>query len=202
MYRYLTIIAGIVLLSACAGPQVSPGINSYTIAISGSTDSGAVEKPLSDKTLKVSMPDSSSAIMSRNILYQEKDYALNAYAYNKWSDTPNRMLGNLLISSIRKSNAFRVVLPIDSRGKSDYILESSLYEFQQHIKSNIRSEAVVRIMFYLINNNNGDVIASRELSAKVAAATVDVKGGVGAMNKSANLIATRLNEWLLSLEIR
>ena len=200
-FYQLIIFAFLVLLGGCVG-QTAPEITSYTITISGSHDVTASKQPVFSKVLKVSIPKSSSAIMSRDILYQGKNYSLNAYAYSRWSDTPNRMLGNLFISSLRKGNVFRVVLPVTSRGKGDYVLESTLYEFQQHINANNTSEVRIRVMFYLINKKNGDVVASKELSASEPARSVDVKGGVSALNKASNIVATRLNEWLLSLDIQ
>ena len=202
-FYQLVILVFPALLSGCAGQvQTAPEITSYTIAISENHNVPAGKRPVFSKVLKVSIPKSSSAIMSRDILYQRKDFSLNAYAFSRWSDTPNRMLGDLFISSLRKSNVFRVVLPVTSRGKGDYVLESTLYEFQQHINANNTSEARIRVMFYLIKKNNGDVIASRELSDNIATRSVDVKGGIDALNKAANSIATKLNEWLLSLEIQ
>jgi len=139
--------------------------------------------------------------MSHDILYQGSDYALNAYAYSRWSDTPNKMLGNQFISSIRQSSAFRSVLPVSSRGKGDYVLESTLYEFLQQINSTTDSEGRIRITFYLINNKNGVVVASKVISATETAHSVDARGGVGALNKASNTVAIKLNKWLLSLEI-
>jgi len=198
---HLTFAVFSALLGGCA-TQTMPEITSYAIVISSANDAPSSKQPVFSKILKVSMPESSSAIMSRDILYQGSDYALNAYAYSRWSDTPNKMLGNLFISSIRKSNIFTTVLPVASRGKGDYILESTLYEFQQQIKTDNNSAARIRILFDLINKRNGDVIASKEISSSELARTVDVKGGVGALNKASYTIATKLNDWLRSLDIQ
>lgn len=199
VYRLLAITL-MAILSGCAA-QTTPEITSYTIALTTHPDVPEGKKPFFNKILKVTLPKSSSAIMSRDILYQGKDYALNAYAYSSWSETPNRMLGNLFISSIRNSNAFRVVLPVDSRGKGDYILESTIYEFHQNINDANSADARIRIMFYLIKIKSGDVVSSKELAASVPTVSVDVKGGVGALNKASNSISARLNEWLLSLDL-
>ncbi|HED16849.1 MAG TPA: hypothetical protein ENI64_08585 [Gammaproteobacteria bacterium] len=190
-----------ILLTGCAG-QTMPEITSYAVAMYGMNDTTANTEPAFSKILKVSIPESSSAIMSRDILYQGEDYALNAYAYSRWSDTPNQMLESLFISSIRKSNVFSSVLPVSSRGRGDYILESTLYEFQQQIKPGNKSEAKIKILFDLINKKNGAVVASKEISASEPAVSVDVKGGVGALNKASITLAGKLNEWLHSLNIQ
>jgi len=200
-YFYFILAAVSFTLTGCA-TQTMPEITSYAIAVSGANNPAPDKQPVFSKILKVSIPDSSSAIMSRDILYQGGDYALNSYAYSRWIDTPNKMLGNLFISSIRQRNIFTTVLPVASRGKGDYILESTLYEFQQKINTANGSEARIRILFDLINKRNGNVIASKELSASEPAPSVNVKGGVSALNKASYSIATSLNEWLLSLDIQ
>jgi len=201
MYFIMILTALSLLLGGCA-TQPAPEITSYAVAISDTDGISSGKQPVFSTILKVSIPESSSAIMSRDILYQGSDYALNAYAYSRWSDTPNKMLGNLFISTIRQSHIFKTVLPVSSRGKGDYILESTLYEFQQKIKTDNSSEARIKIMFDLINKKNGDVIASKVISSSEPARSVDVKGGVGALNKASNIIASKLNEWLLSLNIQ
>jgi len=200
-YFYIIVAAASLTLTGCA-TQTMPEITSYAIAVSGASNDVSDKHPVFSKILKVSIPNSSSAIMSRDILYQGGDYALNAYAYSRWIDTPNKMLGNLFISSIRQRNIFTTVLPVVSRGKGDYILESTLYEFQQRINTTNGSEARIRILFDLINKRNGNVVASKELSASEPAPSVNVKGGVAALNKASYSIAGSLNEWLLSLDIQ
>lgn len=138
--------------------------------------------------------------MSRNILYQDQQYSLNAYAFSKWSDTPNRMLSNLFLTSIGDSGIFKVALPADSRGKSDYILESSLQQFHQQIDSGNISTAKIRIGFYLIETKSGKVIATREFSSSEKTASKDAKGGVQALNEAARLVNKELLAWLASLD--
>ena len=138
--------------------------------------------------------------MSRNILYQDQQYSLNAYAFSKWSDTPNRMLSNLFLTSIGDSAIFKVALPADSRGRSDYILESSLQQFHQQINSDNVSSAKIRIGFYLIETKSGKVVATREFSSADKTSSTDAKGGVQALNEAARSINNELLAWLDSLD--
>ena len=146
------------------------------------------------------MPKSATAIMSRHILYQEKEFEQNPYAHSKWSDTPNKMLASLFISCISKNSVFKSVLPSYSKGKADLLLESTLLEFYHHINSDGSSEGRMRIEFYLIEPKSGEVIATKEFVDKITSKTFDVNGGVRALNDASKSVALSLTQWLSSLD--
>jgi ABC-type uncharacterized transport system auxiliary subunit len=139
--------------------------------------------------------------MSRNILYQGTGYSLNAYAFSKWSDTPNRMLANLFLVQIEDSTLFKAVLPADSRGNSDYVLESSIQQFHQQLNQDGTSKANMRVGFYLIQARTGKVIATREYISAHQAASTDAKGAVSALNQASVGISSELIAWLSSLKL-
>lgn len=173
-----------------------PPTNAYTISIPNSKPARAITI---DKVIRVAVPRSTAAIMSRNILYQDQGYSLNPYAFSKWSDTPNRMLSNLFLTSIGDSMIFRAVLPADSRGKTDYVLESSLQQFHQQIHTDGSSSVKVRIGFYFIEVKSGQVKAAREFIVTEKATTSDAKGGVEALNQAALKLDLQLLEWLAGI---
>ena len=187
-----------IVIGGCSTTKLPP-TNAYDISIASTSGSNA-NTALTDKVIRIAIPRSTAAIMSRNILYQDQQYSLNAYAFSKWSDTPNRMLSNLFLTSIGDSGIFKVALPADSRGKSDYILESSLQQFHQQIDSGNISTAKIRIGFYLIETKSGKVIATREFSSSEKTASKDAKGGVQALNEAARLVNKELLAWLASLD--
>jgi len=154
----------------------------------------------SSKVLKISRPKSIAAIMSRNILYQEKEFVRNPYASSKWRDTPNKMLASLFLSCINKSSVFTSVLPSYSRGKADLLLESTLLDFYHHVNSDGSSEGRVRIRFYLIESKSRKVVATNEFDSKIDSKTLDVNGGVMAINDASKSVALSLTRWLSSLD--
>ena len=188
-----------VMLGGCA-TNTAPVTNLYTINISCEIDQSSEIKAKPSKVIKVLKTKSSAAIMSRHILYQEKDFAQNPYAHSRWSDTPNKMLDNLFLSCVNKSSIFNAVLPSDSKGKADFLLESRLTEFYHHVNSDGRSEGRVRLKFYLIESKNGNVAATNEFFSKVGSTTLDAKGGVRALSEASASIALSLAKWLSSLD--
>lgn len=188
-----------VIVSGCATNTV-PAIDSYTINISCEAETPSEENTKFSKVLKVSKPKSTAAIMSRHILYQEKEFAQNSYAHSKWSDTPNKMLASLFISCINKSTVFKSILPSYSKGKADLLLESTLLDFYHHVYSDGSSEGRVKIEFYLIEPKSGEVVATNEFISKITSKTLDVNGGVRALNDASKSVALSLAQWLSSLD--
>ena len=92
------------------------------------------------------------------------------------------------------------MLPSYSKGKADLLLESTLLDFYHHINSDGSSEGRVRIEFYLIEPKNGKVIATNEFMHKVTSKTLDVNGGVRALNDASKSVALSLTQWLPSLD--
>lgn len=198
--RYLLIlIFTSLILSGCIQNTV-PAIDLYTINIPCGIDKPIVKKAAAGTVLKVSIPKSTSSIMSRNILYQKDEYSQNPYAHSNWNDTPNIMLGRVFLSCINKSSIFQSVLPSYSKGKSDFLLESNLMEFYHHINTDGSSEGRVKVEFYLIDLKSGNVISTNEFFSKVSSKTLDAKGGVKALNYATKSIANSLVRWLKSLE--
>jgi len=188
-----------VIVPGCATKSI-PAIDSYAINISCEAGTNSEKNTSFSKVLKVSRPRSADAIMSRNILYQEKEFVQSPYAYSKWSDTPNKMLASLFLSCINKNSVFKSVLPSYSKGKADLLLESTLLDFYHHVNSDGSSEGRVRIEFYLIEPKSGEVVATNEFDSKTNSKTLDVNGGVGALNDASKSVALSLTQWLSSLD--
>lgn len=198
--QYLLILFFISVLPGGCATITVPAMDSYTINISCATDKPSEKKAKFSKVLKVSIPKSTTAIMSRSILYQEKEFVQNPYAHSKWNDTPNKMLSSLFLSCLNKSSIFNAILPSYSKGKSDFLLESTLSEFYHHVNSDGSSEGRVRIEFYLIEPENGRVIATNGFFSRISSKTLDAKGGVRALNDASQSVALRLSQWLSSLD--
>jgi cholesterol transport system auxiliary component len=186
-------------LAGCA-KTIQPAFDIYAINTTCETNNPSQKKANSSKSLKILTPKSISAIASRNILYQENEHTQYPYAYSRWNDAPTKMLGILFLSCISKHDIFRAVLPSQSKGKSDFLLESMIFEFYHNINLDGSSEGRVRIEFYLIETKDGRVIATNEFFSKVSSKTHDAKEGAIALNEASKSIVLDLTQWLSSLE--
>ena len=199
MQNILVLVLLSLMVSSCTTTKL-PAVTAYTINIPA-INKATGQAPQTQKVLRVAIPRSSAAIMSRNILYQGAGYSLNAYAFSKWSDTPNRMLANLFLARIEDSALFKAVLPADSRGNSHYVLESSIQQFHQQINADGISRANMRIGFYLIEARTGKVFATREFISAPEAISTNAKGAVSALNQASVAISSNLITWLTSLKL-
>lgn len=192
------LLASVMIASGCATKTV-PAADLYMLQPSCQTVTPVPAEPLTSKVLKVSMPKSTAAIMSRDLLYQQNDFMLLPYAYSRWSDTPNNMLTYLFVACANNSATFKTVLPPHTSARSDVLLESTIHEFHHHINSDGTSEGRVKIEFYLLDLNSSQVIANRTFYEQAEAKTKNAQGGVEALNAASNAIALDLFQWLSSV---
>ena len=186
------------IFTGCATITV-PASDTYAINSICEPGKELDKKTSMTRIVKVEYPKSTAAINSRHILYQEKEFAKNAYAHSNWSDTPNKMLGALILSCVDNNNIFKAALPSGSKGRADYLLEATILEFYHHVNNSESSESRVRISFYLIESNSRNVIATKEFNSKVSAITHNAKGGVKALNDASKSIVLKLTRWLTSI---
>ena len=156
-------------------------------------------KAFFNKILKIEKPTSTRDIESRRILYAKKSFERDAYAYGKWSDTPNVMLQKNFIYALGESKLFKTVLLKRSFAKADYILESNLDEFYHAFVTSEASVGVITLEAHLIDSQRKKVIASKRFSLVKDAPSQDIKGGVEALNNASNALTSELIVWLKSV---
>ncbi len=196
LYTLLLFIS-VTIVSGCASKAVPPD-DLYMLQPSCEAFTPLPSEPLPSKVLKISKPKSTSAIMSRNLLYRQNELMLLPYAYSSWSDTPNNMLSFAFVTCIGKSATFRSVLPSHSSARADLLLESNLLEFYHHINSDDTSEGRVSIEFYLVDLDSSQVVATRTFQQRFDARTQNARGGVEALNSATTKLAQDLTRWLSS----
>jgi cholesterol transport system auxiliary component len=185
-----------ILLSSCAVKKNAPSIDTYTIKNQTFSTLEIKTQNFPDKILKIAKPISTKNIQSNRILYSKNKYDRDAYAYGRWSDTPNIMLQNNFIYSIGQNHIFKAVLLNSSNAKTDYILESYLYDFYHDFLIPNRSKAVIRLGVHLIEKESKKVVASKLFSLSKQAKSENIQGGVEALNSVTNELTQELINWL------
>jgi cholesterol transport system auxiliary component len=149
-----------------------------------------------DKVLKIALPQSTKEIKTNKILYTKTANQREAYAYSRWSDTPNHMIEQFLVTLLNQNKLFKAVLPASSIANSDFILESNIEDFYQIFDNEKQSFAVVKISFFLIDQKDKKVIAKHSIKNRVPASSLDAKGGVEAFNNAVGQVGKKLTKWL------
>ncbi len=189
--KILLIFLIIVLLAGC-NTKTLPPIKKYTI--DDKIDIAiATDKIPECKNIKISFPQSSNEIFSKNIIYQ-KGLQKNSYYFSKWYETPNEMLYKLVLFSLQKKEICKMILPEDISISTQYDLNSNILDFSQKF-INKQSYGEVKILFY-VKNSKGDLIAQKLFDEIVKCKSKDAKGGVGALNKASKKITLSLIGWL------
>ncbi len=184
----------ILIFSGC-GSKNGKAIDIYTLKYNefSSKQTSFVQ---TDKIIKIATPKSTKEIKKNKILYAKMPYQREAYAYSRWSDTPNHLIEQFLVSLLNENGLFKAAVPATSKAKSQWILESTIENFYQYFDEKNRSFGVVKIRFFLINQKDKKLIVKHYFKAKVPTSSLDAKGGVKALNEALEQIGIQLSNWL------
>jgi len=192
MAKCVLVLGMALLLSACVR-EILPPVTEYTLAPALRIPaSPAQHLPMS---IKLSAVVASQVFSTTDLYYGEDDFSRNRYAYSRWEDTPVNMLQLALQDGLERSGLFQAVLPFSSMAEADVLLETTLFDFSQHLQPDGGSVAVVRMRFYLVQEQGG-LLASKEFESRVVARTTDAKGAVAAINTAVANIVQDLILWL------
>jgi ABC-type uncharacterized transport system auxiliary subunit len=194
------VLAGLVVLTLITGCtfQSLPPVEIYTLEpVWGESNSAQGEKKGS-ALIQIAPVRGSAAFATTEILYTDTKYTQHSYAYSRWRDTPVRAMQTVLEVALENSGLFRAVLPPSSASGADFLLESTLLECG-HILTDPEgspSVGVIRMRFHLLDNKSRRVVASKEFTSRIPAATLDARGGTAAINQAVLKVAGDLIVWL------
>jgi cholesterol transport system auxiliary component len=189
-------IVVLLLLSGCA--TVHPAIAEYRLSshMPTLTDSSN-SRECANKSLKVAEAFSSSSLMALDINYVHGQNKQFPYSQAQWSISPNHAITAKLLELIRERNLFKSVQVSKSRSKNDLILETNIEDFMQYFSEDLKeSHSNVVITLTLIDASNNSVRATQTFSAKVNSKSLDVEGGVVALNLAFEDVLSQIIHWL------
>ena len=193
--KTVLIIILLFFISGCTTTQ--PTVTEYKLSTLNSNDFKAQADGCKDKSLTVSQAFGLSSLISLKMDYTESQNRVFSYSKAQWQESPVNFITLEILKKSRESNLFKNVNSSKSRGKKDYILESSIEEFMQYYsKENNRLYAKVTINLTLVNTKNGDIIASKVFNSKVDAKKANADGGVEALSIALSNILDKKIEWL------
>ena len=83
------------------------------------------------EVIKVELFAVAQVYNSPAMIYQPGPFKSDAYTYHRWRVNPGNMVTDYLVRDLRNSRLFKAVLPYGSSGKSRYLLEGGVEEFQE-----------------------------------------------------------------------
>jgi cholesterol transport system auxiliary component len=93
---------------------------------------------------------------SNRIIYRDKSFKRQAYAYHKWRANPARMVTYFLGRDLKASGLFKAVIPDDSRIAPEYVVEGTVDDFLE-VDGDRTWEAALAVSIVLVDENQKDV---------------------------------------------
>ena len=145
-------------------------------------------------SIKIAEPTALLSINSKTINYSSEDNRFESYALSRWSDTPSKMLQNMIIEYFSGNGDFKYTASSNMNVRTDYRLLSQIQSFQQLIKG---EESFVRVQIAVYLKDKNSIIAYKIFSYEEKTASADAKGAVEVFGNIANSFVKELNIWVL-----
>lgn len=114
------------LLAGCGKPPTL--VQRYILEYPSPVVSGAAKI---GEVIKVELFSVAQVYNSPAMLYQPHPFKSDAYNYHRWRVNPGNMVTDYLLRDLRNSGLFKAALPYGSSGKSRFLLEGGVEEFQE-----------------------------------------------------------------------
>jgi len=193
-------IVSLTLLSmttACSlGPTETTAPRTYFLdpEISWKNPRGFSDR-LAASVLLITQPKAQAGFDTARMAYLLRPYEINYYAFNQWTDTPARMVQQLLVAQLDKTGLWRAVLQTSAPVPAQYRLDcDTLILEQQFFAKPSRVRLALRAQ--LIEPKKQSVLASRYFELLEPAPSEDAYGGVLAANQAAAKLLAQIADWL------
>jgi ABC-type uncharacterized transport system auxiliary subunit len=180
-----------ILLQGCISvTKELPALTTYNISLEPNIQ---YEKTKLHKQISLSInePKALSSVNSKLISYS-KNYQNENYALSKWSDSPTKMIQNMMVQYLSNSDNFEFVSSSRLNLHSHYNILSELDSFGQIFLDN-RSYATLQIRVFLINSKE---LYSKQFSYTKECEESNAQGSVEALNSIANTFVKDLYLWI------
>jgi len=194
--RLLAVCAATAALGACSllQPKASAPPAFYALDYAPPS-TGPMAVPVNGSTLIISPVRAASGFDSQRIIYTKDAHKLEYFAHSEWIDTPARMLGPILVTSIARTGAFRAVVQTPGSASGELRLDTEIVRLQQEFQTS-PSRVHFTLRAYLVDEKTRRVLAWREFDGQVAATSDDPRAGVDAANRVVQTVLDELAQFL------
>jgi cholesterol transport system auxiliary component len=133
--------------------------------------------------------------------YLRQPHELDYFSFNRWADTPSRMLGPLLAQAVEQTGSFRAIVQTPGVVPSDIRLDTELIRLQQDFGTQ-PSRIQLTLRAQLIDVVGKRVIAVKTFDETENAASDDAYGGVIAANRAVKRVLSQLADFCVNESIR
>lgn len=190
------VLAGVVLLSACAVPERAPAPAQYDFGLPAAEVAAPTTEPRPALAVRV---QAGAALESPAMLYRLA-YAdaqqLRAYSRARWTMAPAELVQQRLREGLGRQYA--VLRPGEVAPR---VLQLDLEEFSQVFEAADRSHGLLqlRVTVWQVSPAGERMLGQRTLQVRQPAATADAGGGVVALRSATDTALDELQRWLAQL---
>jgi ABC-type uncharacterized transport system auxiliary subunit len=122
------------------------------------------------------------------IVYGTGPERMGTYEYQRWTEPPAEMIGEIITRELRASGRYREVTPQRSSGNADYLLRGQLYDFKEvdsgALTARVTAEWELRdtksgTTVWTHYYSHDEPVAGKDVAAMVAALDRNVQQGIG-----------------------
>ena len=194
VWRAGCVVLMLALLGGCSSlllPPPPPADNVYLLEAGQAAPAAGDAAARREVVLAVGMPQARSGYDTAQMVWLRQPHKLEAYARNRWADTPAHMLAPLLAQALEHSGRFQAVVQAPAGVAAGLRLDSELIRLQQDfgVKPS-RIELALRVQ--LVDVATRRVVASAEFAESETAPSDDAYGGVLAANRALERLLGRV----------
>ncbi len=180
------------ILSGCVSvTQELPAFTTYTISLEKS-DLKAKDQNTKEYSIEITEPKALNSVNSKLISYLKQNYQNETYALNKWSDTPTKLLQNMLVQYLNSTDQYKYITSSKLNINTSYKIISELDSFGQ-VFENSTSYAKLDIRVYLVDYKN---VFTKRFEYKEKCDENNAVGSVKALNNISNRFVKDLHNWI------
>jgi len=149
--------------------------------------------------LAVAAPDASESLDTARIALH-RGANLDYFADARWTDAVPMLIQAKLVEAFEKSTKIPAVAATSDAVRADYVLETTLRDFEARYDSqNGAPTVVVDIVVRVVSEGHSDVVATHDFHNEASAARNDIPSVVAAFNQAAGAAFADIVAWSLSV---
>jgi cholesterol transport system auxiliary component len=142
-------------------------------------------------SLLVLVPEADPVYGTTRMAYTNQAYQIAYFSQNEWAETPSQMMLPLIVATISNTHYFAEVLSPPDFGRHTFALRTEILELKQDFTVD---PAILQFTMrvHLSREATNQVIATKEVSARVAVREKNPYAGVAAANEAAAKVLREL----------
>jgi cholesterol transport system auxiliary component len=146
-------------------------------------------------TLLVNLPREEAGFDTPRIAYLMRPFEVEYYAYNRWAESPGRLLFPLLVQGMARTDCWNHVASSNPGAASAYRLDTEILQWQQEFFTN-PSRVRLSIRAQLVKVDKRQVIAVENFEIVKKTPSSDAYGAVMATNQGVEELLMEMAGWI------